>query len=210
MCKFRQYCSIFTVRSNRSLLLEPGGCALRRVFLLLFALLPPAMHAQPAGHVPPPTVASEARIKALYVYYFTNFVRWPEQQLPTRFCTLGNDPVTETLDLLIARKNQPNKQYNIQPLKSLDSLSSRCDIVYITAERLKYLPRVPQRHGVLTVSDSHAFLQKGGMIELRAYQHRIKPAIALEHIDQGGLTISAHLLRIALLPADLKAGGQGE
>ncbi|MEJ2763035.1 YfiR family protein [Photobacterium sp. MCCC 1A19761] len=162
------------------------------------------------GNTPTPAVASEARIKALYVYYFTNFVRWPEQRHPNRFCTYGSDKVTATLHLLVERKNQPNKQYDIQTLDDLDSLSTQCDILYLTAERLAYLPAVPQIRGILTVSDSDIFLQKGGMIELRAYQHRIKPAIALDHVNRSELTISAHLLRIALLPADVKTGGRGE
>ncbi|UTV26680.1 YfiR family protein [Photobacterium atrarenae] len=198
------------VRPDRPLRRNPGRGGILSTLLLLIGLSPPVLHAQSAGHVPPPTVASEARIKALYIYYFTNFVRWPNQQHPSRFCTLGNDKVTVTLHLLIERKNQPNKQYDIQALNNLETLSAQCDIVYITADRLTYLSSVPRIKGILTVSDSDVFLHKGGMIELRAFQHRIKPAIALDHVNHSGLTISAHLLRIALLPADVESGGAGE
>ncbi|UXI00188.1 YfiR family protein [Photobacterium sp. TY1-4] len=181
-----------------------------RLALFAIGLMPFPADTQDMGHTPPPSVASKARIKALYIYYFANFVRWPEQRHPNRFCTYGSDPVTATLHQLVERKNQPNKQFNIQTLDDLNSLSTQCDILYLTAERLAYLPVVPQIRGILTVSDSDVFLQKGGMIELRTYQHRIKPAIALEHVNRSELTISAHLLRIALLPANVKTGGRDE
>lgn len=147
------------------------------------------------------------KMKAMYTYHFANFVQWPDSQpVSIRFCTLGRDSVTVTLQQLINKKNQTNTPASITALNNIDDAIGRCEILYITANRSRLLKKIPLYAGMLTVSDSQHFLQNGGMIELRSVTKRVKPAIALDNVKRGQLTISSQLLRIALLPSDLTGG----
>lgn len=147
------------------------------------------------------------KMKAMYIYHFANFVRWPDSQpVSIRFCTLGRDSVTVTLQQLINKKNQTNTPASITALNNIDDAFGHCEILYITANKSRRFKKIPLYTGMLTVSDSKHFLQNGGMIELRSVKKRVKPAIALDNVKRGQITISSQLLRIALLPSDLTGG----
>lgn len=150
---------------------------------------------------------SPHEVKALYLYHFANFVRWPE---PTperiRYCSLGSDTATLTLKQVLFRKTPPNRSATVTSITNFSQASNNCEVLYIPQDTLQKLKTIPQLTGVLTVSDGERFLQRGGMIELRAAKKRIKPAIAIDNVTKGELTISSRLLRIALPPARQKGG----
>jgi hypothetical protein len=150
---------------------------------------------------------SPHEVKALYLYHFANFVRWPE---PTperiRYCSLGSDTATLTLKQVLFRKTPPNRSATVTSVTNFSQADDNCEVLYIPQDTLQKLKTIPQLTGVLTVSDGKRFLQRGGMIELRAEKKRIKPAIAIDNVTKGELTISSRLLRIALPPTRQKGG----
>ncbi|MGF1730091.1 YfiR family protein [Photobacterium kasasachensis] len=177
-------------------------CLLFLVVSLLFAPYVQAdSNAQSNSSYPP------HEVKALYLYHFANFVRWPEP-LPERirYCSLGSDTATLTLKQVLFRKTPPNRSATVTSITSLSQASTNCEVLYIPQDTLQKLKAIPQLTGVLTVSDGKRFLQRGGMIELRAVNNRIKPAIAIDNVTKGELTISSRLLRIALPPTRQKGG----
>ncbi|MGF1714451.1 YfiR family protein [Photobacterium chitinilyticum] len=148
---------------------------------------------------------SEHQVKAIYLYHFANFVHWPDPAPKSiRYCTFGNDTVTLILKQILYKKSQPNRSTSVTTIVSLNQARGNCEVLYITKSKLQTLQTIPQLSGVLTVSDSQHFLQHGGMIELRSVNSQIKPAIALNNVTKGQLTISSRLLRVALPPTDLK------
>lgn len=150
---------------------------------------------------------SNHKVKAIYLYHFANFVRWPDPTPKSiRYCTLGNDTVILILKQILYKKNQSNRSTSVTSIVNLNQASGNCEVLYITESKLQMLQKIPQLSGVLTVSDSQHFLQHGGMIELRSVNNRIKPAIALDNVTKGQLTISSRLLRVALPPSDRKGG----
>ncbi|WP_175577510.1 YfiR family protein [Photobacterium proteolyticum] len=150
---------------------------------------------------------SPHEVKALYLYHFANFVRWPEP-LPERirYCSLGSDTATLTLKQVLFRKTPPNRSATVTSITNFNQAGDSCEVLYIPQDTLKQYKTIPQLTGVLTVSDGLRFLQRGGMIELRATKNRIKPAIAIDNVTKGQLTISSRLLRIALPPSGQKGG----
>ncbi|WP_299014264.1 YfiR family protein [uncultured Photobacterium sp.] len=168
------------------------GCLAIACCLSLITL-PKAVAAQP-------NLANYAdyKIRAVYVHHFANFVHWPEKLSKIQFCSLGRDNVSITLSHLIKEKQLPGYQASFTSLNNLSEASSQCEILYLTERKMRKLQRIPQYAKVLTVSSSANFLDQGGMIELRSINNQVKPAIEINNVERGQLTVSSQLLRIAL------------
>ncbi|OAN13740.1 hypothetical protein A3K86_14355 [Photobacterium jeanii] len=142
------------------------------------------------------------QIKAVYIYRFASFVRWPQtEDHQIQYCSLGADHISQTLHQLILDENN-NKRLVFHYIDNL-SQASQCEVVYISPNQFPMSHDVPQLPGVLTISGYPDFLKHGGMIELRSKQKRIRPIIALNLIQKANMAISSQLLRIAIIENNL-------
>lgn len=147
----------------------------------------------------------EYKIKAGYIYNFTKFISWPENESATfDLCILGTDPFGSILDSIEKRavKNKPIRLYRFQ---SIDE-AKHCQIVYFSDAILKWgeldslLPGVLTIYSVnktLEVSESKQFTQAGGMIAFFLRDGKVKLHINLQVLRKSGLEISAKLLEVA-------------
>ncbi|MGR5061463.1 YfiR family protein [Photobacterium sp. DNB22_13_2] len=143
---------------------------------------------------------SEHDIKAVYVYRLASFIRWPQGKINNiKYCTLGQDKTTRSLQALFA---QPGSKGELKATSSLTDAALHCDLLFITDDAIQPISPLPQYNGLLTISDSPNVLSEGGMIELRTLKHQIKPVLHRDNIQNGQLTVSSQLLRIALLITD--------
>ncbi|WP_064604905.1 YfiR family protein [Photobacterium sp. J15] len=149
---------------------------------------------------------ADYKIKAVYIHHFANFVHWPDKLTDIRFCCLGRDSVTVTLENLVQNKGIPGYASSFISLKNLSEASNHCEILYLTERKMRKLQRIPQYEKVLTVSSNKGFTKQGGMIELRSINNQVKPVIGLDNVERGRLTVSSQLLRISL-HHDVQKGG---
>ncbi|KLV08883.1 hypothetical protein ABT56_01315 [Photobacterium aquae] len=134
------------------------------------------------------------QIKAVYIYRLASFIRWPgDTVLPKRFCVIGRNSITLTLGTLLDK----NKLQLLSPT-SMTEASKKCDLLYITEQKLSAFQSLPQYPGLLTISDNPNTLAIGGMIELRTINNQVKPAISSQHIHNANLSVSSMLMRIAI------------
>ncbi|MCG3865813.1 MULTISPECIES: YfiR family protein [unclassified Photobacterium] len=138
---------------------------------------------------------ADYEISAVYIYRFSQFVTWPEGNTTLTYCTLGTDNIALTLSRLLKAKN--NK---IVTLTSISQLA-QCQIAYISRQKGVGLTQIPIERGVLTIGTGDSFLEKGGIIELRSVNNKVRPVIALSSAKKSELTISSKLLKIAILPS---------
>jgi hypothetical protein len=144
---------------------------------------------------------TEYRIKTAFLYNFSRFVSWPEAALQDRsefsLCTLGSTLFGEQLDTLTGKtvhgKTLVIKRFD-RPEDVLD-----CQLVFIgqsdePGETLWILKERP----VLTVSDAAAFTEKGGMIQFKVIDNKIRFRINVDAARAAGLTISSKLLSLAI------------
>ena len=166
-----------------------------RKYTLLFYVL--SLWGLTAGSARAELAFAEYKIKAVYIYRLTNFIRWDNASAAAPiFCTLGQDNTTATLTALLSQNA------NIEPVRQMHNLEEadhHCDLLYITEEKLHALHTLPQYPGLLTISDSADTLQSGGMIELRTLGQQIKPVLSLLNIEKNNLSVSSQLLRIAII-----------
>jgi hypothetical protein len=149
-------------------------------------------------------VAQEYQVKAIFLYRFASFVRWPhsvfaDRYTPFRICILGEDPFREELIVTVENERTKGRTIQIQHLPNLTTVDI-CQILFISQSEESYLTNILttlQKHPILTVSDISIFVKQGGMIQFFKVGRKIRFYIAPNAAKQAGLKISGNLLRIA-------------
>jgi hypothetical protein len=145
----------------------------------------------------------EYKVKAGYVYNFTKFITWPEDDSETfNLCIAGEDPFGDLIDPIEQRTafGRPIKLFRFNRLDK----EQHCHILFISSSikdnvSLKGMLIVDDINKSLTVGESEGFAARGGMIGFVNRLGKIKLQINLKALQQSGLKISAKLLEVAEL-----------
>lgn len=152
---------------------------------------------------------AEHEIKAVFLYNFPNFIRWPDISFKNDndafvYCALdAGDAVIKTLSTLIEGEDVQGRAIKLlAPV--LKSEIDHCQILYIGIDsfysREDWVTSFIQQRlsiPVLTVSDLNEFSRMGGIIELAEQKGKIIPVINTDRLKQSGLKASSKLLRMA-------------
>ena len=179
--------------------------------ILLFlpaAGLYPQVHPQAGSNQQ--LITTEYQLKAVYLYNFLHFVKWPKNTDapdtagPFIIGVVGKSPfgdaLTEIKSSLPEVKQKEIAIITYGPYRQGMDLS-RCHLLFISAsEQKNFLSIVTDLLGkpVLTVADHTAFLAAGGMINLVSYRGKIRWEINRTPVRQAGLRLSAKLMDIAV------------
>jgi hypothetical protein len=179
-----------------------GGIA----FLLSVVLLGNPSLAQPAH-------PSESQVKAVYLYNFGKFVRWPEERAANsgsfEICVLGKDPFGLILDSTVTSEKIDGKKIIVSRPSKIQE-ASQCNILFISSSeegRLGSILPIAQRFGALTVSDIPHFAERGGMVGFVAVQGRIRFEVNLRAAEQSRITLGSELLKVASAVIDKASSG---
>jgi len=142
----------------------------------------------------------EFKIKAGYLYNFTKFITWPENDSPSfNICIVGKDPFGSIIDP-IEQRFVKDKPIRLLRLKAV-SESNHCQLIYFSkASQIKTISGVLSINSIapaLTVGETQQFVEQGGMIGFALSDNKIKLHINLSAIRQSGLQISAKLLEVS-------------
>jgi hypothetical protein len=154
-----------------------------------------------------PSNSKEYEVKAVFLFNFTNFIRWPEGVLSSsnnviKLCVVGDDPFGALLDAAVGNEKNAKHSVVVQRLKyPKDDLTS-CHILFVSRSEQdnysKILPHVAQKP-ILTIGETDDFLAQGGMIEFYILERRVRLAIALQNLRAVQLSANANLLKVAKL-----------
>jgi len=148
--------------------------------------------------------ASEAQVKAVFLFNFAQFVDWPaesvaDSQAPLVIGILGEDPFGDFLDATVRGERRGARPFAIHRYQRVDDVT-RCDILFIGQSAgdapEEIIARLKNRP-ILTVSDADRFAQRGGMIRFVTDRGRIRLQINPAAAEAAHLTISSKLLRVA-------------
>jgi hypothetical protein len=145
----------------------------------------------------------EYKVKAGYLYNFTKFITWPEDNNETfNLCIVGEDPFGGLIDSIEQRSvfGRPIKLFRFTALGK----ERHCHILFIGASikdslSLKSMLAIHGVDSTLTVGESVEFTALGGMIGFVNREGKIKLQINLKVLQQSNLKISAKLLEVAEL-----------
>jgi len=169
---------------------------LQLIIILLILSSSPISHAA--------QVAKEYQIKAVFLYNFANFIRWPRSaftnsQAPFNICILGEDPFQQGINVMVENEEVKGHAVKIQRLDNVKN-ADRCQILFISQSERFDLDQILsslQQRPILTVSDMKNFVTQGGMIQFFEQNRRVRFYIAIDTLKEAGLKASVNLLRIA-------------
>jgi len=163
---------------------------------ILSLTLGPAVAARPA--------ASEYAVKAAFLRYFASFVEWPAGSVVTNapivIGLVGNDPFGPAINEFIEANSVINgHRVSVRRLRWNDSIHD-CHIIFISSTEVAHLDfilRTAKELNILTIADVDGFAQRGGIIELRNGEGRVRFDVNMTAAGLAQLRVSSKLLRIA-------------
>jgi hypothetical protein len=144
----------------------------------------------------------DSDIKAVFLFHFTQFVEWPQSAFPSRgspfvIGILGPDPLEPALGAIIHGETVGDHPIIVRQLRGEDE-ESNCQMLYVTEQGESLLdPRRIQGAPILTVGESDAFFEKGGVIQFYIDRRHVRLRVNLTQARSHFLVISAKLLRVA-------------
>ena len=147
----------------------------------------------------------EYRVKALFLYNFTQFVEWPVESFrdPSdafSICVVAPSPFEAgELDRAIKGKRIDSHPLAVRLIRDANQTSG-CHIVFISAASIKKGKGAmsdPKLTGLLTVGEAPGFALAGGVINFLVKDGRVRLEINLGSAERAKLRVSAKLLKLA-------------
>lgn len=158
--------------------------------------------ATPFPPIPAPVAETEYSVKAAFLLNFTRFIQWPASafespQSPIRLCILGDDPFDGVLDRVVEDESVGGRRLEIVRLRKPPGPKA-CQMLFVSAAE-KDVRRTLSGlgPGILTVGESPAFLDDGGMIAFVLENRRVRFDIRQSAAVAAGLSISSRMLSVA-------------
>lgn len=146
---------------------------------------------------------TEREVKAAFLYNFARFVEWPASALAERdafvVCVVGDDAFGAVLEEAVRDKSLHGKSVVVKRSRTAARAPS-CNVLYIVeleGTNLPDLVRGLAAEPVLTVSDGERFAERGGMIQLRVEQNKVRFDVNAAATERAGLKASSQLLKLA-------------
>lgn len=147
---------------------------------------------------------SEYQLKAVFLFNFTQFVKWPPATFaapdaPLVIGVLGPDPFGLFLDETVRGERIDGHPLEVRRYRGVAEIGA-CHVLFVAkaeAPRLREICARLRGRSVLTVGDMETFNAEGGMIGFFAERNRIRLRVNLEAARDAGLVISSKLLRAA-------------
>ena len=142
-------------------------------------------------------------IKAAFIYNFTKFVVWPQQDSSSdaksfNVCLLGDDRLTAAANT-IQGKSVQEKVLQIKTISNAGE-NGQCEIIFLAiseAEQLQQALEILKGTRVLSVGCSNDFVDMGGIIGLFVENNKVRFDINSLAADDNGLKINSRLLELA-------------
>jgi hypothetical protein len=166
--------------------------------LALLALATPRVHAQPAVQ------ATEARIKAAFLFKFGDYVEWPPETFaaPEAPFTIGVIDAAEfarELATITLDRRLNGHRVEIRTLRADEPLHG-LQVLFVGRAGARDLPallaRLP-RAATLTVTESDDGWHGGSVINFVLVGDKVRFDVSLPAADSAGLRISSRLLAVA-------------
>ena len=145
----------------------------------------------------------EDKIKAVFIYNFTKYIQWPNYDTIETFdiAIIGDSEIIIPLKEIGEKELVNNKKIEIKHYQNIQDINV-CHILFISASEKSQLQNILKKienKNILTISDSNGFANKGVAINFVIVEGKLKFEINSNAINQTGLQVSSHLLKLAIL-----------
>lgn len=128
------------------------------------------------------------QVKAVYIYRIASFIHWDDEQdkQQINLCVPDNHDIRGILYDITRGKRVREMTFSL--------VDQDCDLMFIS--RSETMSRIDgQSSQTVYIGDIERFSEKGGAIELKLNNGRIKPKVNLSNV--GEYSISSNFLRVA-------------
>jgi hypothetical protein len=153
------------------------------------------------------TVDREYKLKAAFLYQFTNYVDWPSGAFSDGgtllIGILGKDSFGASLNAL-EKKTVKGRRLVVKRSSTVEDLRS-CQIVFVSAsegQRMAQIAAGLKGSNALLVGELDGFAQKWGMINFVSDGNKVRFEVNLEAAKRAGLQLSGRLLKVAKIVSD--------
>lgn len=151
-------------------------------------------------------VEQEYAIKAAYLLNFCRFIDWPSRAFsgpddPMVIGVVGENPFGGLLDETVGGETVAGRRIRIEYHRRAAEIG-RCHVLFVSESEANRFDDIIERasgKSVVTVGETDAFLDRGGMIALIAEQKRVRLRIHLTRLRAENLVATSKLLRVAEL-----------
>lgn len=148
--------------------------------------------------------ATEATVKAAFLYKFAGYVDWPASAFPASdapfvFGVAGNDEVAAELAKVTAGRQIGGHPVVVKRLREGEALRGM-HVVFVgrgAADRLATLIRAAQLPALLIVTETERGLEAGSAINFVVADDRVGFEVSLDAAERNGLKISSRMLAVA-------------
>jgi hypothetical protein len=148
--------------------------------------------------------ASEAAVKAAFLYKFPGYVEWPAAAFaapdsPFVIAVAGADEVAAELEKLVPGRSIGARRIVLRRLREGEPARG-AHILFVgrgDAAGRALLKAAQAQPGTLPVADFERGLELGAVINFVAYEDRVAFEVSLENAERCGLRVSSRMLAVA-------------
>jgi len=148
------------------------------------------------------TSESEAALKAVFIYNFTQYIEWDSTAMKNDFVigVVGSSGVTKSLQQIARTKTVKNKKIIVRVFSKPEEIGG-CHILFIP-QKLPYplqavLEKV--RRETLTVSEQPGYARMGTAFNFIIEKDKLRFEANLKAISSSGLKAGSQLLKLATI-----------
>ena len=146
---------------------------------------------------------TNAKIKAIYIFNFANYIEWPKEYRDEPFVIgiLGDSPLIKELQSMSSTKKVFNQSIQVRKFEDLASVS-RCHILYVPVDTKDPITGVlgsVKNYSTLVVTDKPGLAQQGSAINFVVLQNRVKFELNESNAVKYNLKVSNSLEALAIL-----------
>lgn len=147
---------------------------------------------------------TEPQIKALCLLNFTKYVEWPagafaDAKAPIRIGVIGEKKIATVLKAAVPGKTVGERPIEIVELDPEEN-ADRCNVLFIGAAEAKHSRAIINAihdKNVLTIGESEAFANAGGVITFTKKDNKVRFEVNLTAARLARLQISSKVLNLA-------------
>jgi hypothetical protein len=150
----------------------------------------------------------DTEVKATLLFNFCHFVQWPDTAFgdpaaPFVIAILGRDPFGKFLDELVADEKAHGRRIQVLRVSRVEDIA-HAHMVYVGASEQTRVRRVVgalRGRPILSVGEEvgDGFTRAGGLVGFATVKGNVRIWINLDEARAAGLSISAKLLRLAVM-----------
>jgi uncharacterized protein DUF4154 len=176
-------------------------------WLVVWALVgSPALAAADPAPAAAAAPVPEYRSKAVLLFQFTQFVKWPprafhDPKAPLIVGVLGDDPFGTDLDEAVQDEKLDEHPLIVRRYRRVEDIAE-CHVLFVSNSEAAQMDKIVARlkgRSILTVGDTDDFTRVGGMVRFVTENNKIRLRIDVDEAKAVDLTITSKLLRVSTI-----------